>query len=183
MSGGGTWTFDAAALAEGTYTAQATQCDNAVPANTGTSTTVTWTIDTTPPTVALLTPVNGAVLNTHTPGITGTYSTGANDLTSVTVRIYAAAPRPVRRPDASRPVLSAGAFAATPAGLADGTYTVQATQGDQAGNVGASAAVTFRLDTTAPIVTITSPVNGSSSTATTPTFAGTAGDAPATRRP
>ena len=37
VSGGGAWTFDAAALPEGTYTAQATQADNTTPPNTGTS--------------------------------------------------------------------------------------------------------------------------------------------------
>ena len=58
----------------------------------------------------------------------------------------------VADPDASAAVLAAGAFAATPAALADGTYTVQATQGDLAGNTGTSAAVTFRIDTTAPTV-------------------------------
>ncbi len=176
VSGGGTWTFDAAALGEGTYTAQATQNDNAVPSNTGTSAAVTWTVDTTPPTVVLSTPVNGAVLTTHTPGITGTGSTGATDLASVTVRIYSGDTATGSPIQTLTPALAAGAFSTTPASLADGTYTVQAAQGDQAGNVATSAAVTFRIDTTAPTVTITAPANGSSSTATTPTFGGTAGD-------
>lgn len=177
VSGVGTWTFEAAALAEGTYTAQVTQSDNATPANTGTSTTVTWTVDTTPPTVVLLTPLDGAALVTHTPSITGTGSTGATDLTSVSVRIYGGATATGSPIQTLTPTLSSGAFSSTPASLADGTYTVQATQGDQAGNVATSAARTFRVDTTAPILTITSPTNGSSSTATTPRFAGTAGAA------
>ena len=88
VGGGGTWTFDAAALAEGTYTAQATQADNTTPPNTGTSAAVTWTVDTTPPNVALTAPANGAVPGTHTPQIAGTGSTGATDLASVTVKIY-----------------------------------------------------------------------------------------------
>ncbi len=121
--------------------------------------------------------VNGAVLDTHTPPITGTGSTAASDLTSITVSIYSGGTTAGSPIQTLTPALSSGAFATTPASLADGTYTMQATQGDQAGNVTISAAVTFRLDTTAPTVTITAPTNGSSSTTTTPTFAGTAGDA------
>jgi hypothetical protein len=120
--------------------------------------------------------VNGAVLTTHTPGITGTGSTGAFDLASVTVRIYSGGTATGSPIQTLTPALAAGAFTTTPTTLADGTYTVQATQGDQAGNVATSAAATFRIDTTAPTVTITAPANGSSSTATTPTFGGTAGD-------
>jgi len=175
VGGDTTWTFDAAALPEGTYTAQATQSDNTTPPNIGTSAARTWTIDTTPPTVALNTPFNGAVLDTHTPSFSGTYSTGATDLSNVTVKIYSGSSASGSPLQTLTPVLTTGAFAAVAASLADGTYTAQATQSDQAGNVATSAAVTFRLDTTAPAVTITSPANGSSSTTTLPTFAGSAG--------
>src|SRR5207244_4380363 len=65
---------------------------------------------------------------------------------------------------------------ASPA-LAQGTYTAQARQGDAAGNIGTSAANTFTIDTTAPVVTLTTPANGSSINTTTPTFSGTAGTA------
>jgi Big-like domain-containing protein/PASTA domain-containing protein len=117
------------------------------------------------------------VLATAAPQITGTGSTGATDAASVTVRIYvgtSASGAPIETLTAA---LSAGAFATAPANIGDGTYTVQASQADQAGNVGTSAPRTFRIDTTAPAVTITAPADGNSSTATTPTFAGTAGDA------
>ena len=63
---------------------------------------------------------------------------------------------------------------ASPA-LADGTYTVQAEQSDGAGNTGFSSAVTFSVDTTAPIVSLTNPAGGSSTNDTTPAFQGTGG--------
>ena len=43
---------------------------------------------------------------------------------------------------------------------AEGTYTAQATQGDTAGNTGASTANTFTVDTTPPKTTITSAPSG-----------------------
>jgi Bacterial Ig-like domain len=55
---GATWTTTAAALADGTYTAQATQTDTA--GNTGTSSANTFTIDATPPTPTALTLANGS---------------------------------------------------------------------------------------------------------------------------
>ena len=145
VSGGGTWTFDAAALAEGTYTAQATQSDNATPANTGTSTARTFTVDTTPPTVDADRAGRRRRARHATPQITGTGSTGATDATSVTVRIYSgttASGSPIQTltPALCRRVRSR----LPPASLADGTYTVQASQADQAGNIGTSAARTFR---------------------------------------
>ncbi len=50
--------------------------------------------------------------------------------------------------------VSAGAWSYTAAHLNDGTYTAQAAQSDEAGNVGTSAPVTFTVDTTPPAVTI-----------------------------
>jgi hypothetical protein len=44
--------------------------------------------------------------------------------------------------------------------LADGSYTVKASQTDAAGHTGTSATVAFKVDTVAPIVTVTFPVNG-----------------------
>jgi hypothetical protein len=55
---GATWTTTAAALADGTYTAQAAQTDTA--GNTGTSSANTFTVDATPPTPTALTLANGS---------------------------------------------------------------------------------------------------------------------------
>ncbi len=43
--------------------------------------------------------------------------------------------------------------------LSNGIYTAQASQGDQAGHTGTSAAMTFTVDATAPEVTLTSPAD------------------------
>jgi len=50
--------------------------------------------------------------------------------------------------------------ASSPTSLADGTYTVQATQSDWAGNTGSSNTNTFTVDNNAPVVTVTAPVAG-----------------------
>ena len=62
--------------------------------------------------------------------------------------------------------------------LAQNAYTVKASQTDAAGNTGTSATVAFTIDTTAPVVTVTAPANGSSTNDTTPALAGacTTGD-------
>ena len=60
--------------------------------------------------------------------------------------------------------------------LAEGTYTAQATQSDSAGNTGTSAAHTFVVDTTAPVVTLTAPADGTRTNDTTPTYNGAAGN-------
>ena len=116
------------------------------------------------------------MLDDHTPAITGTGSTGAGDDGSVNVKVYAGTTASGSPVQTLTPALAAGAFSATPASLPDGTYTVVASQGDQAGNTGTSAARTFRIDTTAPAVTITSPANGSSTTDTAPALSGAAGN-------
>jgi hypothetical protein len=61
--------------------------------------------------------------------------------------------------------------------LADGTYTAQATQSDEAGNTGASEPVTFMVDTTAPVVAITVPANHAFVNSQEPTLSGSAGNA------
>jgi hypothetical protein len=54
-------------------------------------------------------------------------------------------------------------------------FTAVATQESSIGNPpGTSAPISFIVDTTSPVVTITSPANGSASNVTSPTFAGTA---------
>jgi hypothetical protein len=60
--------------------------------------------------------------------------------------------------------------------LAEGIYTVQATQSNESHELGSSTA-TFALDTTAPAVTITMPANNSVLNMSRPTFSGHAGRA------
>src|SRR5207249_11460784 len=53
--------------------------------------------------------------------------------------------------------------------LAEGTYTARASQSDAAGNTGTSTDNTFVVDTTAPVVSLVTPANGSSTNDTTRT--------------
>ncbi|MEP6527389.1 MAG: chitobiase/beta-hexosaminidase C-terminal domain-containing protein, partial [Nocardioidaceae bacterium] len=68
----GAWSVVAASLADGTYTAQATQTNSS--GSTGTSTPVTFTVNASGPAVAVTAPVDGATLNTATPRVAGTGS-------------------------------------------------------------------------------------------------------------
>src|SRR5712671_2774191 len=64
-----------------------------------------------------------------------------------------------------------GAWSFTPSGLADGPHTIVASQTDTFGNTG-TASLSFTLDTTAPVVAITSP--GGPTNQATQTITGTA---------
>ena len=59
--------------------------------------------------------------------------------------------------------------------LAEGTYTAQASQADDAGNTGTSAARTFTVDTTAPAVAIAAPADGARMNDATPDITGSGG--------
>jgi hypothetical protein len=63
------------------------------------------------------------------------------------------------------------------ASLPDGTYTAQVSQGDAAGNIGASPAVTFTIDTTPPVVSVTAPAAGAVLNSSQPSISGLAGQA------
>ena len=61
--------------------------------------------------------------------------------------------------------------------LADGTYTVTATQADDLGNEATSSPLTFTIDTTAPKPVVVAPANNAAIKDTPPTISGTAGTA------
>jgi hypothetical protein len=166
---GSGWSYTAPHLSDGTYTALARQGDEA--GNTGFSGSVTFTVDTTAPAVSI-DPVATPTDN-PTPTLTGGAGTSAGDSTTVVVTVYkggsvggsVAASQGV-------PAIGSG-WSYTAPHLADGTYTAQATQGDEAGNAGVSGPVTFTVDTTAPAVSINhvaTPTNDP-----TPTLTGGAG--------
>jgi hypothetical protein len=143
---GGAFAVTATALADGTYTAVATQSDSA--GNTGTSTPNTFVIDTTPPAVALTNPSSGTTTSA-TPTFAGTAGTAVGDLSSVTVLIFAgtsATGTPVETLSATANALGAFQVIASLA-IADGTYTAVAEQSDRGGNLGISAAITFIVHT------------------------------------
>ena len=172
---GSTWTAGpVASLADGTYTAQASQSDQA--GNVGTSTAVTFTIDTTPPVVSfasVLSPSKDA-----TPSFTGGAGTAVGDASTVAVAVYeggSVSGSLVRTVDGA---VSGSTWTAGPVGsLADGTYTAQVSQSDAAGNTGASPAVTFTIDTTPPVVSVTAPAAGAVLNSSQPSISGQAGQA------
>jgi RHS repeat-associated protein len=95
--------------------------------NTGTA-SITVTLDTKPPVVAITSPVNGLLTNHMPVNISWTVD-GVSQSTQLTQA------------------------------LDEGTNTITRSATDAAGNTG-SVAITVTLDTQAPVVTITSPVNG-----------------------
>ncbi|WP_427894839.1 polysaccharide deacetylase family protein [Kribbella sp. GL6] len=172
----GAWsTTPAGALTVGsTYTVQARQTDSGV---TGYSAPITFTIgtDTTPPALRISAPENDSRTNVTTPTISGTGGTAPGDNAAVAVRIYngtATTGAPVQTLNTTMDEL--GSFSVTAATLAQGTYTAVASQSDAAGNTGTSTVV-FTVDTTPPVVRITSPASGSAVTTTPFTVSGTAG--------
>lgn len=147
------------ALAAGAHTFQLRAQDTA--GNMTSSVSSNWTIDLTAPTVTLSTPANGSATNTQTPAITGAAGSAAGDSTTITVKIYNGSGTTGPLLQTLTPTRTGATWTATPATLAQGTYTAQATQTDTAGNTGTSTANTFTIDTTPPTVTLAScPVTG-----------------------
>ncbi len=171
----GAWSVVPASLADGQYTLLASQSDAA--GNTGTFTR-TFSVDATAPVVTVTTPASGAYTNNTKPPYGGAAGTAAGDLAAITVKVYTGATATGTPTQTLAATASAGAWTVTPGvALAAGTYTVQATQMDAAGNTGTSAPITFTIDTTAPAPTITTPAAGSTQTSATPSITGTAGTA------
>jgi len=166
----GTWSYAAPDLADGTYTAQASQSDEA--GNLGKSTAVTFTIDTTPPAVT----INAVASPSQTaePTLTGMAGVAVGDGSSVAVTIYQGASVGDTIAASGNVSRNAGSWTYTAPHLADGTYTVQASQTDDVGNVGKSAAVTFTIP---PKVTLQTPADGEELDFSKPTFSGRAGHA------
>jgi large repetitive protein len=169
---GGAWSVQLAPLADGTYTAVAEQQDSGS-LETGASADDTFTVDSTPPTVTL-NPVS-ADTRDATPGFSGSAGEAPGDNASVGVVVYAgAAVGGTVEASGSVPV-TAGSWSYTSTSLADGQYTVVAFQGDEAGNVGASSAATFVVDTVAPALGISSFPTVTANA--TPAFGGVPGQA------
>ncbi|NOJ92667.1 OmpA family protein [Corallococcus coralloides] len=152
-------------LAEGTYTVTAVATDAA--GNESTPDSSTFTVDTTGPTVAISTPANNSTVGANVT-VTGTTAGGA---TSVTVSFQGTDYGPIA-------VDASGSWSqALPGPLANGTYTVTAVAVDAVGNTSTTATSTFTVNTAAPTVAITSPVNGSTVTNPNVTVTGTAANA------
>jgi hypothetical protein len=105
------------------------------------------------PALAITAPASGASTSDKTPTISGTAGNSGGDSSTITVRIYSgtsAGGTPVQTKTTTRLATLWGTTAST---LADGTYTVQASQADGSGNTGTSDEVTFTVDTVAPTST------------------------------
>jgi hypothetical protein len=162
-SGGGSWNVQASTpLPDGTYTAVAQQGTVEV----GFSAEVTFTVDTTPPTLTL--DAIPSVVGTATPSFGGTSGQETGD---GAVHVFVDG-NPVGEAQAS-----GGSWTLTSAQLGDGTHTVRAEQADQAGNVSKTGTASFRVDTTAPAPTVTGPKAGEKLKSSLVEFHGGAGNA------
>jgi hypothetical protein len=133
-----------AALAEGTYTAQAEQKDSSPYAQPGVSALVKFSVDATPPRVTLTYPANGSSTSGESQLVGGAAGSAEGNLPSVTVQLFAGTQVEGQAPLQSITVnASGGAWSATFAGLAPGTYSARAEQSDDVGNVGVSPPTTF----------------------------------------
>jgi len=132
----GTWTLTltTALAAQGSYDVVATQVDAA--GNTGTSTTNTITIDTTPPTAANMA-ISCSFPNGSNYSCSGTYATATGDASSsLSVTIYKASNNTVVGDAVTTPsTISGGNWSGVAgSGLAKDTYYAKLTQSDAAGN-------------------------------------------------
>jgi major membrane immunogen (membrane-anchored lipoprotein) len=167
---GSTWSFTPSALADGTYTAQATQADAV--GNKGFSSPVTFVIDTIAPVVSINAPTTPT--SDSTPTLNGGAGALAGDLATVTVTVHKGSTLGGPVVEEASAGAIAGAWSHTTAGLEDGTYTVEAAQQDAAGNTGVSSPVSFTVDTEAPTPSLAVP---EWTRDTTPTMEGTRGTA------
>jgi hypothetical protein len=124
--------------------------------NVSPATNYAFTLDTTPPSLTLTSPPSGLTVN-HDVTITGRATDALSGLASVQAGLDGAAYSAVSfNPD--------GTFALPLSlpldGSADGAHTVHFRATDLAGNVSPVTDFAFTLDTTPPVVTITSPAPG-----------------------
>jgi hypothetical protein len=160
------------ALADGVYTARAEQSDQA--GNTGFSSPSTFTVDTVAPTVSLTAPAS--LTSDRTPTFEGKAGVAGGDDPVVQVKVYAGATVSGSPLQTIQATPAGGSWSATPGTpLTDGVYTVEAIQSDQAGNTGTSVSSKFRLDTTAPAIVLSAPVNGDMTDSSSQPVQGTAG--------
>jgi hypothetical protein len=157
----GAWSYQTdATLTDGAYLVRATA---AAPNGATATDTNAFSVDTVAPMLAVITPVAGPT-NVAAPVVSGTADAGA----TVTIKVDGMVVATVTA-DAS------GMWTTTlsPA-LAEGAHTITVEARDPAGNTTTNPAIAITVDTTAPVVTVTSPSNGADVDSSTPTLAGTA---------
>ena len=169
-------------LLQGTHTFRVRAIDLAENVDP-TPATRSWTIDTVAPVPAVTGPTGSTV--DSEPMLTGTAGIAPGDAGTVTVRVYAGSGlsdppvAPAERTFTAVVSPASGAWSVeTVPALTLGDHTVQVHQNDSAGNLpGLSALSVFTVvtDSDAPVVTLAHPVNGSSTSDTTPSLDGVAG--------
>jgi hypothetical protein len=133
------------ALESGTYTARAEQSELSSKEPPGLSNSVTFTVYAAAPRVTITYPANGSSATGDSQLLTGSAGTGPRDNPEVTIELFAGSTT-TPTPLATLEVPTSGAsWSAVFGALQPGTYTAEAIQRDEAGNVGASAPVTFTL--------------------------------------
>ena len=145
-------TAPAAALAAGTYTAQATGTrwwlagePEELQHEELPSEPVTFLIDTTAPAPTISSPAPGATIQGSSLAVSGSAGTTPGDQPTVVVQVFAGAEATGPPLEAIEVHASEGAWAGTLAGLPPGPYVLRTQQTDVAGNVGDSAAVPITL--------------------------------------
>ncbi|UCD85001.1 MAG: hypothetical protein JSU92_02090, partial [Deltaproteobacteria bacterium] len=146
-------------LITGSYTATVTVTDAC---SLSSSTSISFSVDTTPPTVSITLPLDGATFCTSTVTVNATLSDIGFGVASAVLEV-----------DGITAVITGGT--ATITGLATGCYTATVTLTD-ACSLSSSTSVGFCVDVTPPTVSITSPTDGATFCTTTVTVNATFSD-------
>ncbi|WP_346008392.1 Ig-like domain-containing protein [Janibacter terrae] len=153
-------------LDEGAHTVEASATDEAGNTATDQADFTIAPVDTTPPVIEITEPTDGSTTTDTTPTITGTSDVIDGE---ITLTIDDGDPVTV-------PTDGDGNFTYTPTTpLDEGAHTVEASATDEAGNTATDQAdfTIAPVDTTPPVIEITEPTDGSTTTDTTPTITGT----------
>ncbi len=161
----GVYSYTPAGLADGPHTIVASET-NAY--GTGSSAPLTFMLDTKAPAVTEALTTDSGTSSTDAITNVDTLTGGGDPNAVVHFTIDGSASTTTATANAS------GVYSFTPTGLSDGSHTIVASETDLAGNTG-SVPLTFTLDTTAPVVAITS--SGGTVAAISQTIAGTVTDA------
>jgi hypothetical protein len=168
---GGAWSGTSPTLADGVWTATFTAVD-AVGNVSSPAVTRTFTVDSTRPTLTVTAPVDNSFSSTSTVPLSGTHTDANPDH----VLVHYSGPAAVG--DQTINDANGGAWSGTSPTLADGVWTATFTAVDAVGNVSSPAVTrTFTVDTTPPVLTVTTPVDGSTTFDSTPDIAGSLTDA------
>src|SRR5204862_8290613 len=97
-----------------------------------------------------------AVLNDATPTLSGSAASASGDSATVTVKIWAGVDTSGTLLQTLNATRTGASWTMGASALAEGTYTARAEQTNFAVTLLTSGTVTFRIDTTAPAVTVTS---------------------------